>query len=182
MIKKLKNVSLHSVMAFIMFSQAASSFDFLLRHGVTASDSLIQFTRQISQPLTISLMTPVKRSSSLSEVKYTVKFVKKESRTAIGFLSKPVGEYMTPDYLTDPTIKYVSIGGAGYIYPNRKSASRGYQNGDSVTSAIDFQQNKVSFMVNDKLVGTADWSPTNDNAYFSISCEPGDVLVEISQS
>ena len=178
----MKNIAwIHALLQFLMF-QANNSFEFSLRHGITTNDSLIQFTAQIKQPLTISLKTPVRRSSNLSVIKYTVKFLKKESRTAIGFLSRPVNEYMTPDYLTDSTIQYVSMGGAGYIYPTRKSALRGYQNGDSVTTAIDFQQNKVSFAVNEKLVGTVDWNPTCDDAYFSISCEPGDVLVDISHS
>lgn len=178
----MKNITwIHSLLQLLMI-RSSNSLEFVLRHGITANDSLIQFTTQIKQPLTISLSTPVRRSSSLSVIRYTVKFLKKESRTAIGFLSRPVNEYMTPDYLTDSTVHYVSMGGAGYIYPTRKSASRGYQNGDSVTTAIDFQQNKVSFAVNEKLVGIADWNPTCDDAYFSISCEPGDVLVDISES
>ena len=59
--------------------------------------------------------------------------VAKNARTAIGYSTKEISLYMTPDYVrTADHGGYVSMGGAGYIYPLRLSAARGYSEGDEV--------------------------------------------------
>jgi hypothetical protein len=45
------------------------------------------------------------------------------------------------------------MGGAGFIYPSKASALKGYGEGDSVKTEIDFLANRVRFWVNDELVG-----------------------------
>ena len=170
------------ISAIFLLLQYCYGMNFLSRQGIELNGLSVKFTKLIKNPLTTSVTIPIRRSSSqIEECQYTVNFKIKNSRTAIGFLSKPTNDYMTPQYMTDANIYYISMGGAGYIYPKCKSATRGYSNGDSVSVQLDFQQNIVKFFVNGDYVGSDDWKPSIDDAYFSISSEPGDVEVTVSQ-
>ena len=63
---------------------------------------------------------------------YSVSMPIKDARTAIGYIftKPPVSKYMTPDYINGQG--YISMGGAGFIYPSKSRASSGYGKGDVV--------------------------------------------------
>lgn len=56
----------------------------------------------------------------------------KGARTAIGLSSSPISTYLTPDFTIAPHPSYLSMGGAGFIYPSKNRARRGYAEGDVV--------------------------------------------------
>lgn len=122
------------------------------------------------------MKSPLLRSETSSSIfKYSVHLPVKDKKTAIGFvfLDKPESRYLTPDYVDHKD--YLSMGGAGFIYPKRKRASRGYAIGDIVECSLDFSSNEVIFYVNGEEVGK-DQIPLDANyAYPTISCEGGDV-------
>ena len=162
----------------LIFSYSMHSFT--PRVGLKISSSALTFTSDMTNALTTSTIQP-SDSLLLNKEDFTIRFKTKNARTAIGFSSEPIETYLTPPYTKSNTIKYISFGGAGFIYPQCKKALKGYTNGDIVTAIIDFYECKVEFYVNSEYVGE-DWWETHlyPQAYFSVSCEPGDV--EISWS
>lgn len=127
--------------------------------------------------LTLTTSVPFRRSDS-NTATFSVKFNRKEKKTAIGFsaVQPPVDTYLIPDYY--PGGDYISMGGAGFIYPMRNSASRGYKEGDLITVQLDFTAGTIAFSVNGAHVGSSPWpSITSDSskveAYPFISCEGG---------
>jgi hypothetical protein len=91
---------------------------------------------------------------------------------AIGWAAAPDSDnYLTPDYRSvDTTPCYVSMGGAGFIYPARARASKGYGEGDKVRTELDFIASRVRFWVNDELVADAAWEG-GDVAYPAIASQ-----------
>ena len=49
------------------------------------------------------------------------------------------------------------MGGAGFMFPMRISASRGYKEEDLVTVLLDFSAGTITFSVNRVQVGTTPW-------------------------
>lgn len=74
---------------------------------------------------------------------------------------------------------YVSFGGAGYIYPAKASAKRGYAEGDRIKCQLDWEKQHVEFFVNAQQVGIGDWDGS-DVAFPAISVFPGDLQADIS--
>jgi hypothetical protein len=104
----------------------------------------------------------------------------KDARTAIGYIftKPPVSKYMTPDYINGQG--YISMGGAGFIYPSKSRASSGYGKGDVVKVEIDWIQNSIRFYVNNNIVGTKNIDSSIDIAYPGISSEGGVVECIVS--
>ena len=104
----------------------------------------------------------------------------KDARTAIGYIftKPPISSYMTPDYINGQG--YISMGGAGFIYPSKSRASSGYGKGDSVNVEIDWNQNLIKFYVNNNVVGTKNFDSTINFAYPGISSEGGVVECNVS--
>jgi hypothetical protein len=73
------------------------------------------------------------------------------------------------------------MGGAGFIYPSKASALKGYGEGDSVKTEIDFIANRVRFWVNDELVGETPWEG-GDVAYLAISSQGPSVDCRVQTS
>ena len=92
-------------------------------------------------------------------------------KQAIGWAAATDSDkYLTPDYRSSKEPHYVSMGGAGFIYPSKASALKGYGEGDSVRTEIDMIANRVRFWVNDELVGETPWEG-GDVAYPAISSQ-----------
>ena len=105
----------------------------------------------------------------------------KQARTAVGFVAQPLETYLTPSY-TDPTGQpgqapagYVSMGGAGFIYPVSVAAGSRYGEGDTVRCEVDFDARTIAFFVNGEAAGGAVEWVHGDAAYPAISCEGGTV-------
>jgi hypothetical protein len=105
---------------------------------------------------------------------FTVNFLTKGARTAVGFMSKGISrEYMQVEPIGE---EFVSFGGAGFLHPMESRARVGYREGDRVSCAVDFQAQKVRFCVNGALVGEAPW--TSPEAFAAISIDRSDSQVD----
>ena len=146
--------------------------------GVSVSNNVVRFTKDITESLTVSTLEAFKRSTKINS--FSVYLPIKDARTAIGysFTKPPVSKYMTPDYISGQG--YISMGGAGFIYPSKSRASAGYGKGDTVKAEINWNENLVNFYINNVMVGTKSIDSSIDFAYPSISSESG--LVECSVS
>jgi len=125
-----------------------------------------------AQTSTFTAAAPLSAHSAFS-----VHFHTKEPRTAIGIAASPppLASYLTPDRAASPD--YVSFGGAGFIYPFRRSATRGYTVGDTVT--VSLRDATVTFAVNGTVVGSAPWAAAA--AFACLSCEGGRLDVTVTQ-
>jgi hypothetical protein len=65
--------------------------------------------------------------------------------------------YLIPGYYSGS--QYISMGGAGFMFPLRTSASRGYKDGDLVTVQLDFPAGTITFSLNGVQVGATPWPP-----------------------
>jgi hypothetical protein len=143
-----------------------------------AASQRASFTLVASSPLTSSLFS--------SKASFSVQFVQKDAKTAIGVATfqPPQGQYtyLTPDSFgaSPPGEVYVTMGGAGFIYPQKKSATRGYKNGDTVKVEVDFAKSEVQFSVNNEAVGSAPFKSGATAAYPVISCEAGPIDMVIT--
>jgi len=160
-----------------------------ISNSVSSSSSSIKFNSNVSKPLTVSTSEPFKRiigsgGSSSSSSSFTIKFNTKDARTAIGycFRSPPITTYLTPDYTTttSSSADYISYGGAGFIYPIKARASKGYGNGDTITTTIDWDSNTITYTVNNTIVYSSSISSSINIAYPCISSEGGIVDVSVS--
>jgi hypothetical protein len=145
--------------------------------------TVVVFTAGLPTPLTVSSSQPFRRRPNGVSV-FHVKLPVKQAKTAIGvqFSDKPSTNYLTPSY--DPSnSQYVSMGGAGFIYP-KSTLSRGkYGAGDSVCIKLDWDAQEVTFAVNDGPVcGKTTLDPSVNFAYPSISSEGGEVVCEVRLS
>ena len=143
--------------------------------GVNINSNIVRFSNT-NIPMTISTIEPFRRSSSNNN--FSIKYNVKDARTAIGycFVPPPMTTYMTPEYSSTSSNSYISFGGAGYIYPIKGRAKNGYSNGDTVTSSINWDNNTITFYVNNVLVYTSNISSTIDIAYPAISVDNGGVV------
>ena len=149
-------MSLAWLLFMLMYSAAGTTFvaslEWRLAPGVEAvtrgSVTTVTFTEACEMPVTVCASRPFsRRKGGLS--KFRVKLPVKSQRTAIGFQfgNTPASTYLTPSY--SPQLKqYISFGGAGYIYPDTKSATRGYKESDEVEFTIDWSLLKVAIEVN----------------------------------
>ena len=159
-----------------------------ISNSVSSSSSSIKFNSNVSKPLTVSTSEPFKRiRGSSSSSSFTIKFNTKDARTAIGycFRSPPITTYLTPDYTSTTTTTttsadYISYGGAGFIYPIKARASKGYGNGDTITTTIDWDSNTITYTVNNTIVYSSSISSSINIAYPCISSEGGIVDVSVS--
>lgn len=154
------------------------NFQFLPHQNVVSSGIKVTLIRAQKTRVTLTATQPFLRSDN-SIAKFSVKFDKKEKKTAIGFstVQPPVDTYLTPEFHSGG--EYVSMGGAGFMYPLKTSASRGYKEGDTVTVQLDFSSRIISFSVNGDNVGSTPWHFENTKeVYPFISCEGG--LLEMS--
>jgi hypothetical protein len=131
---------------------------------------------------TLLFVEPLTRSAGDKKA-FTVKFIEKSRRTAIGVSATKLADlntYLTPDYYSGSD--YVSMGGAGYFYPSRSRATKGYAEGDTVRVEVDFAGMKVHYQVNGVAVGSAllkNGSDGRDSVYPFISCEGGPITMEV---
>lgn len=145
----------------------------------SSSRSTITFANTV--PLTIRTSAPFVRGLGQKDVrKFTAKIPKKEAKTAIGLSfsddASHYTRYLTPDYCSED--KYVSFGGAGFVYPSRSRAARGYAEGDTVGIECDFSKNTITFSVNGSAVKEVPFGQDVDLLFPSISCEKGLVVME----
>lgn len=125
-----------------------------------------------AQTSTFTVSAPLPQAAAFS-----VQFHTKEPRTAIGLAASPppFASYLTPDRAA--SLDYVSFGGAGFIYPFRRSASRGYAVGDTVS--VSLRAATVTFAVNGTVVGSAPW--TAETAFACLSSEGGRLDVTVTR-
>lgn len=129
--------------------------------------SRLLITPDLPGPCTISTAEPVRRGpgSHAFEVSMPVK----GARTAVGYMAEPSTRYMTPDYLPKG---YVSMGGAGFIYPASRQSGSSYGEGDTVRVELDWDAGEVRFAVNGRAAGKAAWTGS-DVAFPAVSMHPG---------
>mmetsp|Transcript_40375 Transcript_40375/g.59447 ORF Transcript_40375/g.59447 Transcript_40375/m.59447 type:complete len:154 (+) Transcript_40375:140-601(+) len=143
--------------------------------AVVCEAARVLFGEAFQGPATVFAEKSVSQNASFS-----VHMPVKASRTAIGWCSATeCDKYLTPDYRSSAHPHYVSIGGAGYIYPSKNRASKGYGEGDTVRTEIDFANNLVRFWVNGDHVGETPWNG-GDVAYAAISSQGNRVDCHIS--
>jgi SPRY domain len=169
----------------------ASGLGFQTQQGVIQSGSSVRvsesspslFTLTTSQGLKSGTPGMLGLGGGSSRAAFTVSFKRKDSRTAIGFATAqpPSNTYMTPDYYRG-SVSYISMGGAGFIYPAKSRATGGYKEGDRVSVEVDFSSNTVTFSVNGRVVATAPWPSTAKEAYPFISCEGGVLEMEVTRN
>ena len=182
--------------AIVAVTDAVVSFYAKNGIAVTRIDGInspfrIHFPRSLSAPISLSSTNPVCRvagSSTTISNKwiFRVHLPIKEQKTAIGwvFQDPPTDQYLTPEYIKPSssssgdsgTEAYISMGGAGFIYPSKQRASRGYAVTDTIETTLDFSSNEVSFKVNGQVVYTATISPHIELAYPTISSDGGEVV------
>ena len=113
--------------------------------------------------------------------KFSVKMLKKPCKMAIGYsFSQDDNErkkYMTPSYTSEG--KYISMGGAGFVYPMTKQTGGTYKEGDTVEVAIDFIASVISFSVNNREITRVDFPSNVAHVYPSVSSEPGEIEIEL---
>ena len=104
------------------------SLPFLPLKNMELTGSKVLLAESQQTRVTLTTTTPFYRTEK-NIFSFTVKFDKKQRKTAIGFSATrpPSDTYLIPDYYSGGD--YVSMGGAGFIYPMRDSASRGYKVG-----------------------------------------------------
>lgn len=146
---------------------------------------VLTFTPELPGPCTISTAEPFRGPGVFG---FTVVMPTKNARTAIGFMGMepPDERYMTPDYITatssgsSGTAKggYVSMGGAGFIYPFRTQTGVKYGQGDSIRCVLDFDTRIVTFAVNGVQAGTGKLPDGCDGVYAAISSEGGLVVCD----
>jgi len=145
--------------------------------------TVVVFTTGMPTPLTVSSAQPFRRRPKGVSV-FHVKLPVKQAKTAIGvqFRDKPSTNYLTPSY--DPSnSQYVSMGGAGFIYPKSTLSKGKYGEGDSVCIKLDWDAQKVTFAINDgPICGSTMIDPSVNFAYPSISSEGGEVVCEVRLS
>eukprot|EP00199_Chlamydomonas_sp_CCMP681_P005067 CAMPEP_0119116260 /NCGR_PEP_ID=MMETSP1180-20130426/52186_1 /TAXON_ID=3052 ORGANISM="Chlamydomonas cf sp, Strain CCMP681" /NCGR_SAMPLE_ID=MMETSP1180 /ASSEMBLY_ACC=CAM_ASM_000741 /LENGTH=111 /DNA_ID=CAMNT_0007105387 /DNA_START=97 /DNA_END=432 /DNA_ORIENTATION=- len=105
----------------------------------------------------------------------------KAAKVALGWMAAPLtNDYMTPTY--SASANYISMGGAGFIYPACRPGGSKYGQSDIIRTEIDLdEQGKgtVRFFVNGAPAGEADWKL--GAAYPAFSCEHGEVVCEVSR-
>ena len=162
----------------------SNTLPFLTHKNVQQSGNKLTLSEEQQNRLTLTTSTPFFRSDG-NLATFSVKFNKKQRKTAIGFstIRPPSDTYLIPDYYSSGG--YISMGGAGFLYPMRTSASRGYKEGDLVTAEINFAAAMITFSVNGARVGSAPW-PSADassskihEAYPFISCEGGAIVMDV---
>lgn len=159
-----------------------------LPHGVKAitpsihaSASLaIEFSSSLPHPITITSVIPLSLKSGRSG--YHVEMPVKNAKTAVGLRSsshEPTStSYLTPSYgMTDG---YVSMGGAGFIYPVTKGTECRYGEGDWIKVELDWTSRRLIFKTSNGQEAEEAW-PYGNDAFLAISSEGGPVVVEISQ-
>lgn len=98
-----------------------------LQLSAGAKSARIVVSPTLPGPLTIATAEPLQGPGKHA---FEVAMPKKGVRTAVGFTESPAEEYMTPDYRRDRG--YISMGGAGFIYPAKAMSRATYGEGDTV--------------------------------------------------
>lgn len=174
----ISSLSANLIRSALGISMGTRNLSFLAHKNVLLSGIKVTLTAAQRERVTLSSSQSFLRSDS-NIAKFSVKFDKKEKKTAIGFsaVQPPEDTYLTPDFYSGG--EYISMGGAGFIYPLKSSASKGYREGDTVTVQLDFTSGVISFSVNGDNVGSTPWHFENTREVFPfISCEGG--LLEMS--
>ena len=202
MIEGKKNYYFISITKFLFIIMALAALpdtfaivSFMAKNGIAATrvdgtlSFKIQFPRSLSVPISLSSTKPVCRNiPTVGSCKWTfrVNLPVKEQKTAIGwiFQDPPTTKYLTPDHVNIEPLStsssneatYISMGGAGFIYPSKSRASRGYAVTDTVETTLDFSSCEISFSVNGQVVYTTTLSAEIDFAYPTISSNGGEVV------
>lgn len=166
------------LLLFLMIA-ATGALKWAVKEGsgvsVRSAGGVLEFAGQV--PSSAVLAAPFRRENSKS-LTFIVQMPRKVGRTAIGFqLASPTCfEYLTPSH--SPSTRYISFGGAGFLYPSKSSARGGYSEGDRVTATLTWATNTVSYSVNSVSVGEVPFPSTVDVAFPSLSVEAGAVTAE----
>jgi hypothetical protein len=179
------STALKSTVKTAMFTTTAVSTVFHLpSNEVQQLDSAtLLFTKETSKPLSLHTTTPLQSNMLLQNefYRFSVALPVKERRTAIGFsFGNPEANYLTPTYVQHHN--YISMGGAGFIYPMTVNCGTGYGEGDQVSCSIFPTERRVMFHVNDIKVYDAVLPPTYNNLdviYPTISSEGGVVEAKV---
>ena len=133
----------------------------------------ITFTRDLAPaPCTVTTSAPF---SAPGRHAFEVAMPIKQARTAVGFMAQPLETYLTPSYTEAQAGGYVSMGGAGFIYPASVASGSRYGEGDTVRCEVDFDARTIAFFVNGEAAGGAVEWVHGDAAYPAISSEGGTV-------
>ncbi len=146
--------------------------------GVKIEGSALNFLPTLQGPCTVSTSQPFTPPGKHA---FEVLMPVKDCRTAVGFSSDPpIATYLTPSYTSGRGSPYVSMGGAGFIYPATMVSGSSYGRGDSVRCEVDFEASSVSFYVNGVAAGPAVAWEGGEKAYPSVSSEGGVVECIVS--
>lgn len=168
-----------SFMSGSVLSWVSKSSSIVISKPLFGSITTVTFTEALSTPMTLSSSTPFQRKNGKIS-KFSVKLTKKNQRTAIGFQfsNPPSTNYLTPSY--DPSnANYISMGGAGFVYPTSKMSKGRYGENDEISLSLDWTNAQVQFKVNDRIVATEPISSTYEVAFPSISTEGGGVVCQL---
>lgn len=150
---------------------------FVARRGISVTAGRLTFNADLPSPCTAHTSTPfIGPGIHAFEVQLPVK----QARTAIGFTAEPYDTYLTPSYSKRGS-RYVSMGGAGFIYPEARASGSSYGEGDVIKCEINFSSSTVAFFINGRPAGTAPWNH-GSSAYPSISSEGGPVVCSVTFS
>lgn len=144
----------------------------------SGSTQLITFTRDLAPaPCTVTTAAPFRAPGRHA---FEVAMPIKQARTALGFTAQPLETYLTPSCTAGAgqpghAAGYVSMGGAGFIYPASVASGSRYGEGDTVRCEVDFDARTVAFFVNGEAAGGAMEWVHGDSAYPAISSEGGTV-------
>lgn len=170
-------VTLSCHVCFAVLAMGTRKLPFLSQKNVILSGTKTTVTGNQANKLTLTTQVPYLRKDS-NTATFSVKFNIKEKKTAIGFsvTQPPIDTYLIPDHYSERD--YISMGGAGFLYPMRTSATRGYKEGDLVTVKLNFSNATISFFVNGDPVGSTPWPSSSssvmiEEAYPFVSCEGG---------
>ena len=135
------------------------------------------FNPDLPRPCTVSTNAPFEGPGKQA---FEVRFANKGSHNAVGFIAdSSLDFYLTPTYITKSGAAYVSMGGAGIIYPEKVSQGSSYGVGDTVRCTIDFDERVVEFAVNGHSGVRAKWVH-GAIAFPAISSAGGDVECEVT--
>lgn len=141
----------------------------------------LEFSSSLPRPMTITSLLPL--SLKCGKAGYRVTMPVKTGMTAVGFMSEPLAShvpYLTPSH--GMTEGYVSMGGAGFVYPASRATNCRYREGESLEIMMDWSTRVVCFRTSNSegqlQEARVAW-PYGDSCFLAISSEGGPVTAEI---
>ena len=137
----------------------------------------LEFTSSLKHPITITSIIPL-TAAGKGKAGYRISMPVKKAKTAVGLRasSESTSQYLTPSY--EMSEGYVSMGGAGFIYPSSRATGCRYGEGDSIEIEVDWMTRMVFFRTSNGQEAQEEWL-YGDSAFLAISSDGGPVLTEI---